>query len=119
MPDLASIGFDATREKVGWVREAAGDRFADLELNVYPSMTGISLTDEPLAEAREVVERLEARTGTRLTPEELLDSPHIFIGSEDDFVAKFRRLRTELGITSIMVGAVGELDPIVERLAGT
>ena len=119
MPDLASISFEATREKAGWVREAAGDRFAGLELNVYPSMTGISLTDEPLAEAREVVERLEERTGTRLTPEELLDSPHIFIGTEDDFVAKFRRLRADLGITSIMVGAVGELDAVVERLAGT
>jgi len=119
VPDLASIGFEATREKVGWVREAAGDRFADLELNVYPSMTGISLTDEPLAEAREVVERLEVRTGTRLTPDELLDSPHIFIGTEDDFRAKFRRLRSELGVTSIMVGAVGELDAVVESLAGT
>jgi probable F420-dependent oxidoreductase len=119
VPDLDSISFEATREKAGWVREAAGDRFAGLELNVYPSMTGISLTDEPLAEAREVVERLEERTGTRLTPEELLDSPHIFIGTEDDFVAKFRRLRAELGITSIMVGAVGELDAVVERLAGT
>jgi probable F420-dependent oxidoreductase len=119
VPDLASISFEATREKAGWVREAAGDRFAGLELNVYPSMTGISLTDEPLAEAREVVERLEERTGTRLTPEELLDSPHIFIGTEDDFVAKFRRLRADLGITSIMVGAVGELDGVVERLAGT
>jgi probable F420-dependent oxidoreductase len=119
VPDLGSISFEATREKAGWVREAAGDRFAGLELNVYPSMTGISLTDEPLAEAREVVERLEERTGTRLAPEELLDSPHIFIGTEDDFVAKFRRLRADLGITSIMVGAVGELDAVVERLAGT
>ena len=119
VPDLPSIGFEATREKIGWVREAAGDRFDQLELNVYPSMTGISLTDDPLAEAGEVVERLEARTGTRLTPEELLDSPHIFIGTADDFVAKFERLRAELGITSIMVGAVGELDPVVERLAGT
>ena len=119
VPDLPSIGFEATREKVGWVRAAAGDRFPELELNVYPSMTGISLTDDPLAEAGEVAERLEARTGTRLTPEELLDSPHIFIGTADDFVAKFQRLRSELGITSIMVGAVGELDPVVERLAGT
>lgn len=119
VPDLESIGFEATREKIGWVRGAAGDRFPQLELNVYPSMTGISLTRDPLAEAREVVERLEARTGTRLTVEELLDSPHIFIGTADDFVAKFQRLRAELGITSIMVGGVGELDPVVERLAGT
>lgn len=119
VPDLPSIGFDATREKIGWVRDAAGDRFDALELNVYPSMTGVSITDRPLAEAAEVAERLEQRTGTLLSPEELLDSPHIFIGTVDDFVAKFQRLRSELGISSIMVGGVGELDAVVERLAGT
>jgi probable F420-dependent oxidoreductase len=118
-PDLASIGFEATREKIGWVREAAGARFEALELNVYPSMTGVSVTDRPLAEAAEVAVRLEERTGTAITAQELLDSPHIFIGTADDFVAKFHRLRAELGITSIMVGAVGELDEVVERLAGT
>jgi hypothetical protein len=36
-PDPASITFDGTLEKVGWVRDAAGDRFDDLVLNVYPS----------------------------------------------------------------------------------
>jgi probable F420-dependent oxidoreductase len=118
-PDPASITFEGTREKVGWVRETAGDRFDGLVLNVYPSMTGISVTDQPLAEAREVADRLEARSGVAIAAEELLDSPHIFIGTEDDFVAKFQRLRADLGITSIMVGAVGELDAVVERLAGT
>ena len=118
-PDPTSITFEGTREKVGWVRETAGDRFDDLVLNVYPSMTGISITDRPLAEAQEVAERLTARSGVPIGAEELLDSPHIFIGTEDDFVAKFRRLRSELGISSIMVGAVGELDSVVERLAGT
>jgi probable F420-dependent oxidoreductase len=118
-PDLASISFEATREKIGWVRDAAGDQFADLELNVYPSMTGVSITDAPLAEATEVSARLAERTGTVVAPHELLDSPHIFIGTAEDFVGKFLRLRAELGITSIMVGAVGELDPVVERLAGT
>jgi hypothetical protein len=34
-------------------------------------------------------------------------------------VDKLRMLRERLGITSIMVGELGELDPIVERLAGT
>ena len=118
-PDPASVTFEGTLEKIGWVREAAGDRFGELELNVYPSMTGISITDRPLAEAEEVADRLHARSGVRISGEDLLGSPHIYIGTEDDFVAKFRRLRNELGISSIMVGAVGELDAVVERLAGT
>jgi probable F420-dependent oxidoreductase len=118
-PDPSSITFAGTREKIEWVREAAGGRFEELELNVYPSMTGISITDAPLREAAEVAARLEERIGVAVPPEELLDSPHIFIGTEGDFVAKFTRLRDELGITSIMVGSVGELDVVVERLAGT
>ena len=117
--DPSSLTWEATREKIGWVREAAGDRFADLELNVYPSMTGISITNDPLAEAREVADRLAERSGTLVPPEELLESPHIFINTVDGFVDKFRRMRDELGISSIMVGNPGELDPVVERLAGT
>lgn len=117
--DPGSITVAASAEKIEWVREAAGERFADLELNVYPSMTGVSITDRPLGEAREVAERLEARSGVAVSPEELLDSPHIFINTVDGFVEKFVRLRDELGISSIMVGSVDELAPVVERLAGT
>jgi probable F420-dependent oxidoreductase len=118
-PDPRSITFEGTLEKIGWVREAAGDRFADLELNVYPSMTGVSITDDPLREANEVAERLEQRSGIRVGAEELLDSPHIFINTVEGFVEKLRRHREALGISSIMVGQVDELVPVIERLAGT
>jgi len=118
-PDPTSITFESTREKIEWVREEAGDRFDALELNVYPSMTGVSITDEPLREAAEVSERLFERSGMRVPPEDLLASPHIYVNTLDGFVDKFTRLRDELGITSIMVGTVGELDAVVERLAGT
>jgi hypothetical protein len=101
------------------VREAAGDRFDELELNAYPSMTGISVTDSPLREAQEVAERIAERSGVPISAEELLDSPHIFINTVDGFVEKFRRMRDELGISSIMVGEVDELATVVERLGGT
>jgi hypothetical protein len=41
------------------------------------------------------------------------------VNTVDGFVEKFTRLRAELGISSIMVGNLGELDPVVKRLAGT
>ncbi len=63
--------------------------------------------------------RCARAAGSGSSAEELLDSPHIFIGSVDGFVEKFQRLREELGISSIMVGEVDELAPVVERLAGT
>jgi probable F420-dependent oxidoreductase len=117
--DPASVTFAATAEKIEWVREAAGVRFPDLELNVYPSMTAVSVTDHPRREAEELAERLTERSGVAISADEVLDAPHLFIGSVDGFVEKFTRLRDELGISSFMVGEVDELAPVVERLAGT
>jgi hypothetical protein len=62
---------------------------------------------------------LDEKEPSGLTVEELLDSPHVFIGTVDGLVEKFTRLRDELGISNIMVGsAMDEFAPIVERLAG-
>ncbi len=118
-PDPASITFDGTREKLGWVRDAAGDRFDDLVLNVYPSGVAPEIVDDPLRRAGAFAESLTQRSGVAISAAEVLDSPHFFVNTVDGFVEKFTRLRSELGITSIMVGGLGELDPVVERLAGT
>ena len=118
-PDPYSLTWEGTREKIGWVREAAGDRFAALELNVYPSTVPPAVTEEPMRALRDAAEALSERSGQPVTAEELLDAPHVFVNSIDGFVEKFRRLRDELGISSIMVGDLGDLDPVVERLAGT
>jgi probable F420-dependent oxidoreductase len=117
--DPRSITLAATEEKVGWVRKAAGERFAGLELNVYPSMSSIVVTDRARRAAAELAGRLGERSGLEVRAEDLLESPHIFIGSVDSLAEKFVALRERLGISSIMVGAVGELDGVVERLAGT
>jgi len=116
--DPRSVTVAGTREKIEWVRKAAPERFDDLVFNVYPTLTGISVTDDALGEAREVVARVAQRTGIELTTDELLESPHVFIGTIDALEQKLIRVREELGISSFMVGVVGELDPLVERLAG-
>jgi probable F420-dependent oxidoreductase len=118
-PDPMSITWAATEEKIGWVREAAGDRFDELELNVYPSQWPIVVTDDLRGEARKVIDRMKERTGMELTEQEVIDSPHIFIGSIERFVEKFSELRERLGISSFLVGSVDELPAVVERLAGT
>jgi probable F420-dependent oxidoreductase len=117
--DPNSITWAATEEKIGWVREAAGDRFPDLSFNVYPSQWPIVVTDDVHAEARKVIDRMRERTGQELTERDVIDSPHIFIGSIDRFVEKFSELRERLGINSFLVGSLDELGPVVERLAGT
>ena len=117
--DPRSITVAATEEKIGWVREEAGDRFDQIEFNVYPSMSRIILTDHARREIAQLSEQLRERTGFELGADELMDSPHIFIGSVDSLVDKFRMLRERLGITSFMVGELDELAPVVERLAGS
>lgn len=117
--DPASVTVAATAEKIAWAREAANGRADQLEFNIYPSLTAISITDHARREAEELSEELLGRSGVQVTADELFESPHIFIGSVDSLVEKFLRLRDELGISSIMVGEVDELVPVVERLAGT
>jgi probable F420-dependent oxidoreductase len=117
--DPHSITWAATEEKLAWVREAAGERFGELEFNVYPSQWPITLTDDLHGEARKVIDGMRDRTGIELTEDEVIASPHIFIGSIGRFVEKFQELRARLGISSFMVGSLDELGPVVERLAGT
>jgi probable F420-dependent oxidoreductase len=117
--DAASLTFAATREKIGWVRDAAGERFDSVELNIYPSTWPVTVTDNLRGEARRVVDDLRSRTGVELTEDEVIDSPHLFIGSVDRLVEKFLQLREELGISSIMLGDIDELTPVLERLSGS
>jgi probable F420-dependent oxidoreductase len=117
--DAASITLAATREKIGWVRNAAGERFESLEFNIYPSVWPVTVTDNLRSEARKVIDELRSRTGVELTEDEVIDSPHLFIGSVDRLVEKFLQLREELGISSILLGNVGELEPVLERLSGS
>ena len=118
-PDPRSITWTATEEKLDWVRAAAGHRFGGLSFNVYPSQWPITVTDDLRAEARKVIDHLRERSGVEMTEQEVIDSPHIFIGSVDRFVEKFSELRERLGINSFLVGSLDELGPVVERLAGT
>jgi probable F420-dependent oxidoreductase len=100
----------ATAEKVAWVREAAGDRFDALEFNAYPSGGPMVVTDD----ARGVAAARAAAMG--LSVDEVLDSPHVFIGSVAGLVEKCLGLRERFGITSIMLDDPVAAAPVIERL---
>ncbi|HYH94277.1 MAG TPA: TIGR03621 family F420-dependent LLM class oxidoreductase [Candidatus Saccharimonadales bacterium] len=117
--DPTSITLAATAEKIEWVRAAAGDRFDDLTFDVYPSGWPVVVTDDPRTEAAKVVAHLAGRTETDLDVDDVLASPHLFIGTIESLVEKCQMLRETLGISSFMLGEVDELAPVVERLRGT
>ena len=128
--DIVSVNFDlrsgsigphlgatatagATAEKVGWVREAAGDRFDQVELShtVYLTM----VTDDRY----EVAAGLGSGFG--LDAEQVLAMPNFAIGTVVEIADELQRRRDELGFSYVVVG--GEcheaMAPVVERLAGT
>ena len=119
VPDPRSFTWAATEEKIGWVREVAGERFDELTLNVYPSFWPVTVTDDLEGEAEKVAAAMKERSGIELSVREVIDSPHIFIGSHGRFVEKFTELRDRLGISSFLIGDLDQLGPVVQRLAGT
>lgn len=111
-------------ERVGWVRDEAGDRFGSLDLSVLRLLGPISITNEPLKVAAEVARSYETRLGLSIDPRNVLESPYALIGSVPDLVAKLREGRERWGINSILVGWFDEPElrgfaPVVEALAGT
>ena len=116
--DLDSITSEAVAEKIAWVRAAAGDRFAELELNTYPTMVGPIVSEDPGAAAEEAAAEVSARRGVAVTADQLLASPHIFINSLSGYVERFQELRERFGLNSFMVGEMGPLDSVVQQLAG-
>jgi probable F420-dependent oxidoreductase len=117
--DAHSLTWAATEEKIGWVREAAGERFAELTFNTYPSAWPLRVTDDLTGEAAAAVAAIRARTGVELTLQEVIDSPHLFIGSVDRIVEKLVELRERLGISSFLLADLEQAGPVVGRLAGT
>jgi probable F420-dependent oxidoreductase len=117
-PEVASITAAATEEKISWVRAAAGDRFDQLELNTYPTAGEIVVTANVRAEAQLRADRLRELTGVDITVDEVLDSPHVFIGSLEGLTRKFVELRERFGISSFTIDRIDKLAPVVESLAG-
>jgi probable F420-dependent oxidoreductase len=102
-----------TAQKVQWVREGAGDRIDDIELEIGTYFN--VLTDD----ARGVGEEMGGRFG--LSTEEMLTHPHALIGSIDGICEELERRREAYGIAYVTIGAdaAEAFAPVVERLAGT
>lgn len=111
--DPASIGAGRTERKLAWLRDAAGDRFAALELNVF--VYAVEATDHPTQAADRLAADFE------LPAPELLASPHALFGTVAGMAETLRERRERYGISSVTVGEnlIDAVAPLVARLAGT
>lgn len=105
---------DAVAGQIEVIRLAAGARFSELELNIL--LQRLIVTDD----ARGASEEL-SREWTPLTPEQILDTPSLLIGTLDAIVELVRERRERLGIsyTVVFERDMEAFAPVVERLAGT
>ncbi len=112
-PDAAADAVASSVDrKVGWVREAAGDRFDDIELNTLTFLTII--TDDRMGMAG----KLAPVFG--IEPSEVPELPHAFLGTVDEICDDLERRRERWGLSYFVVQGDGmdALAPVVARMAG-
>jgi probable F420-dependent oxidoreductase len=122
--DMTSYTAAAMDERVCWVREAAGARFDQLEL--HTAVHSVIITDERKSAVEQVLEQhAEYRAmgminEVTLSSAEILESPHVLIGTVDQIVEDLQQRRERYGISyiSLLPGLEETLAPVVERLAG-
>jgi probable F420-dependent oxidoreductase len=104
---------EATDEKLGWIREAAGDRLEAIELSVTIFLANITDDRDSVASAMAL--------GFGSQPADVLEVPHFLIGTVDELIDSLQRRRDRYGISYVIVpGDVAEqFSPVVSRLAGT
>jgi probable F420-dependent oxidoreductase len=107
---------EAIAQKVEWVRQAAGERFAALELNLL--IGGVVITDDR-QQAAERRARESGRPG--VTAEQLLASPYLLIGSIEQIVEQIQQLRERHGISYFVIESTDmeSFAPVVARIANT
>jgi len=123
--DLASRTPDATARQVEWVRQAAGDRFAELELHIQ--VGDLAVTPDRLSAAEEIVASLRdfpatvASNADAVSAEDVLASPSALIGTVEHIVQELLERRARYGVSYITMYAdqIDAFAPVVARLAGT
>jgi alkanesulfonate monooxygenase SsuD/methylene tetrahydromethanopterin reductase-like flavin-dependent oxidoreductase (luciferase family) len=103
-------------QKIAWVRQAAGERASELELNmvIAPVFTGQQ-------QQKERAEQLIRERGwDGVTVEQALEMPSFFVGSADQMAEMMWRRRELYGFSYYVVAdaQMEEFSPVVSLLAG-
>jgi probable F420-dependent oxidoreductase len=104
---------DSTAKKVGWVREGAGERFDEIELQIRYFVAAITPDKRALAEA--------LAPGFGVSPDEALESGTVLMGTVDDVCDTLVARREQWGVSYVVLGddTYEAFAPVVARLAGT
>ena len=123
--DPSQFAAPAIEEKIGWIRDAAGSRFDEIELSAQ--LLECAITDRPhehlsnFAERIATVIQLMGDSRVDLGEDDLRDSPIVAVGSLDDVCEKLIETRKEYGIsyfTAPIEARPEVMAPVIEQLAG-
>lgn len=113
-PDLAGWKVSSVDQRVRLVREAAGkERYERLQLSAL--LQCVVVTDDRRGAAEELTRRW-----TQLTPDEILQSPYVLIGSVDQMADDLQARRDRWDISGYVVHEpyLEDFAQVVARLAG-
>ena len=115
-PEVTDATSAALTQKIAWVRQAAGERFDDLELN-------IPVIEVVVTEDREQAAQFIATTlasGLGIMAKQVLEVPYLLIGTVEQICQDILARREQYGISYITVYEknMEALAPVVARLSG-
>jgi probable F420-dependent oxidoreductase len=104
---------EATRQKIEWVKEGAGDRFDDIELQIRYFLASITDDAEGFAGA--------VAGGFGMTAQDALESGVALVGTVEQVIETLQRRREEWGVSYVVLGddTFEAFAPVVAALAGT
>jgi probable F420-dependent oxidoreductase len=118
MPKAMERSFEDAREKVNYIRQMAGDRWPQIELNILASQAII--TNDRRAVAEQLTE-VDGWRGWRGVPiEQILTTPHVLLGTVEEICAQLLSNREQLGISYIAIyeESMEDFAPVVAQLMG-
>lgn len=110
---ISSSTEEETYKKIEWIKQGAGEKFSQIELETATYFISI--------EGRSTITPEDVSKRTGMAVSDLKRFPHAAVGSVNEVCEELQRRREEFGFSYITVGDA-HLDaylPIVERLAGT
>jgi probable F420-dependent oxidoreductase len=119
--DGGDVTVAATERKLGWIRDAAGDRYDNIRFNA-PLMDAVVGHDRR-ALAQTALDEIKTDKGflaytAELTVDDLLESPYFLFGTVADIVEHLHACRERFGLTSwsLLGRTTADITPVIEAL---
>ena len=119
---LSDMTMARTQQRIGCIRQAAGDRFADIELNW--TIASVVITEDRVATAEMALKALadgyppNIERDVELTVDDLLESPYLAFGTYREIAEQLRQIRraTTMSYVGIFPMQMEAFAPVIALL---